>query len=295
MTSLPLTVLFHEGPTGRAYLEMLHRCGRRPQKIIHMLPAPGLLGRLTPRGIRASGLAAKREKSANHWPRVLAKQYPGLTLEMTRTIETAFDLGDGFLQAIRSGVGLERYSDQVETAEMSGFNDPRFVRMLNSQPQSLILFTGGGELPAAVFEAQQISFLHVHPGFLPHVRGADGLLWSTLVRGRPGASALIMQPGQDVGGLVEAVETEPLRFAVPAGEHPDDQSLYRLLSGFYTPAIQAYLLARIIPFIDNSGVSLGRPVNMSKGETYNFMGPRMRHHALSIMFNPKNRVWRNAA
>lgn len=285
MRTLPLTVLFHEGPMGRAYLEMLRQCGVRPQKIIHMLPRPGALHGLLPRGMRAAGLARRQEKAANHWPRALTAQFPGLAAAMTGTIEAAFDLEPGFLAAIRSGAGMERYADVVETAETGGFKDPAFIKLLQNQPPSLLLFTGGGILPPAVFGIPHIRFLHVHPGFLPHVRGADGLLWSTLVRGWPGASAFIMKPGLDVGDLVEAVETEPLRFAVPGGEFPDDQSLYRMLFSFYDPVIRAHVLRKVLPQLEDPDALSGRPQDEAEGETYHFMEPRTRHRALGAIFD----------
>jgi hypothetical protein len=290
MRTLPLTVLFHEGPMARAYLEMLRQCGVRPRKIVHLLPRSGPLSRMLPRGVRATGLARKQEQAANYWPRALSAQFPALTATMTSMIEAAFDLDTGFLDRLRSGAGLERYCGTVEVAESGGFKDPAFISILQNQPPGLLLFTGGGILPPAVFDVPHIRFLHVHPGYLPHVRGADGLLWSTLLRGQPGASAFIMQPGLDVGDLVEAMEMEPLHFPTPDDEYPDDQSLYRLIFSLYDPVVRACVLRKILPLLDDPDALRGRPQAQSEGETYHFMGPRMRHRALGAIFIRGNSV-----
>ena len=58
-----------------------------------------------------------------------------------------------------------------------------------------------------MFEIPGIRLIHVHTGFLPQVRGADVLLWSLLVRGRPGVSAFFMTPGLDDGDVLAARET----------------------------------------------------------------------------------------
>lgn len=50
MSELPLTVLFHEGPIARAYLEVIRRMGHRPSRILRMVPRAGALVRFLPRG-----------------------------------------------------------------------------------------------------------------------------------------------------------------------------------------------------------------------------------------------------
>ncbi len=285
MIELPLTVLFHEGPMGRAYLEMMRQCGVRPRAIVRMIPRAGPLGRILPRGPRAAGLARRRERAANHWPRALAAEHPGLAAEMTARIETAFELEPGFLAAIRSGADLDRYCPDVRPAELDGFKDPAFLPLLGGLPPGLVLFTGGGILPAAVFGAEHLRLLHVHPGFLPHVRGADGILWSTLVRGRPGASAFIMEPGLDTGDLAAALETEPLSFDVPAGETPDDLTLYRMVFSYYDPVIRAHALRQVLPALEAPDTLAARPQDPAAGQTYHFMEPRTRRRALGAIFN----------
>ncbi|WP_375202113.1 formyltransferase family protein [Hyphococcus sp.] len=285
MKTLDLTVLFYEGPTGRAYLEMLRRNGFQVKKIIHMVPRPGGISKLLPKGVRANMSAARQDQLANHWPRALAKHYPGLVGDITEKLEAAFDLGDGFFEALRAGPDLSPYSDNIEMLEIENFKDPAFLEALKAEPESLILFSGGGILPPAAFDIPQIRFLHIHPGYLPHVRGADGLLWSSLVRGRPGVSAFIMQPGLDVGDLVAALETEPLRFMAAETEVPDNQALYRMVFSYYDPILRAVALRSVLDKLENAAALAGAPQDMTEGVTYYFMAPLTRATALKRLFD----------
>ena len=284
MKILPLTVLFHEGPMARAYLEIMRREGFKAQTILRMVPAPGPLARWLPGGFRRSMSAMRNEKLANHWPRVLAERFPGLCREMTDRIEGAFRLGDGFIAALRGGGEIAAYAETVHDIELRGLKDPALPQHLGRYVQTPILFTGGGILPPAVFAVPGIRLLHVHPGYLPPVKGADGLLWSTLVRGRPGASAFLMAPGLDVGDLLDASETEPLTFDIPEGERPGDDDLYRLVFSFYDPVLRAHALRALLPLLESGSELVGTPQNEAEGLTYHFMEARMRHRALARLF-----------
>lgn len=284
MKTLPLTVLFHEGPMARAYLEAIHRAGFRVQTILRMVPAAGPVSRWLPGSLRRRMAAIGNEKRANHWPRILAERFPGLTRNMASQIEQAFDLGDGFIAALRDGREIDDYAQTVHDIELRGLKDERLLFHLGAHTQTPILFTGGGILPPAVFNVPDIRLLHVHPGFLPHVKGADGILWSTLVRGRPGVSAFLMAPGLDVGDILDAAETAPLVFQIPDDETPEDDDLYRMVFSFYDPVLRAHRLRALLPLLASGAELAGTPQNQAEGLTYHFMETRMRRQALKRLF-----------
>ena len=71
-----------------------------------------------------------------------------------------------------------------------------------------------GILPPSLLALPGVKFIHVHPGFLPYVRGSDGLLWSALIRNKPGVSVFYMDPEIDGGKIISAGEISPLTFPV---------------------------------------------------------------------------------
>lgn len=268
----------------RAYLELMRRHGYRPATIVRMVPRPGMIIGLLPRSVRGRMLAIRNETLANHWPRVLADRFPGLYRDMVRKIESSFELGAGFIDALRDGRDIEIYGEIVRDLEVSNLKDPRLVDALAEQCGTPILFTGGGILPASIFEIPGIRLLHIHPGFLPYIRGADGLLWSTLIRGRPGVSAFIMAPGLDLGAVIAAHEVEPLVFDVPLNEEPDGRDLYRMVFSFYDPILRLHALRSLLPKLASGEPLRAASQDESIGRTFHFMDRRLRDRALGRLF-----------
>ena len=165
------------------------------------------------------------------------------------------------------------------------YRSERLVAELAAIAPATVLFTGGGIVPKSVFAIAGLTLVHVHTGFLPHVRGADVLLWSLLVRGRPGVSAFTMTPGLDDGDVLAARETAPLTVDLPAGERPDDETLYRSVFSFIDPLLRAELLVRDVLDTDRDLTVLrGEPQDLTTGVTFHFMHPTVRGRALATLF-----------
>src|SRR6185436_8740250 len=116
----------------------------------------------------------------------------------------------------------DAFTKNLTHVRANTYRDPSVVDALRDAGAGTVLFTGGGIVPPAVFEIPGVHIVHVHTGFLPHVRGADVLLWSLLTRGRPGVSAFLMTPGLDDGDVLAAKELPPLSVALPPGAQYDD-------------------------------------------------------------------------
>ena len=172
-------------------------------------------------------------------------------------------------------------AQEVDTLFVDGFKDPAMLEGLRALPaRTPVLFTGGGLLPASVFEASNCRFLHIHPGLLPNVKGADGMLWSLLLRGRVAASAFYMEPGLDTGAIARTKEFAAL--PVPPGFAALDVAMqYRLFYSFVDPMMRAVLLKELLQ--DAPGADLidlpAQAQDPAAGTTFNFMNERLRRLA----------------
>jgi hypothetical protein len=291
--TLPLSVLVAEGPIARAYLERMRQQGLRPSRIVLMVwshhPASGKrLGRWLPPSLRLAFAARHQEAAYNHWPREFLRKQPAL---VDAILEGVSALSSGARELVSNSFGsfdYGRYSPSVERVLVRDLRDPALLERFSHGSPETVLFTGGGIVPKALLELPGIRFLHVHPGYLPHVRGADGALWSTLVRGRPGASCFYMAPGIDTGEIVAAREFEPLAFNLPPGARPDDQTLYRALFSFCDPLLRAELLAEVLERSDGEPSQLvAQAQDTGAGLTYHFMHERLRAAALQRLFSSR--------
>ncbi|MSV45646.1 MAG: hypothetical protein F2915_01625, partial [Actinobacteria bacterium] len=172
-----------------------------------------------------------------------------------------------------------------ERVAVSGYRDPALRDAIAASGAELLLFTGGGIMPAEILELPGLRVIHVHTGFLPDVRGADVLLWSLMVRGRPGVSAFLMTPRLDDGDLLGATELAPLSIPLPASERPDDDTLYRSLFSFIDPLIRAeFVVSQVFEPASDFAALPSTPQDLSVGVTFHFMAPQLRSAALAQLF-----------
>jgi hypothetical protein len=166
----------------------------------------------------------------------------------------------------------------------AGLSDPRLTDAVRELGPGAVLYTGGGIVRDNLLSLEGMRLLHAHPGLLPHVRGADGLLWSVLVRGRPAASCFYMDAGLDTGDVVVAEEHPPPRFP-RAGA--DETTLYRALYLFYDPWLRAATLLSALALAEDPAALPAAPQDTGAGTTYHFMHARLRAVTFGRLFEPE--------
>jgi len=282
LKSLALTVLVHEGPMARSYLGLLQTAGYRVEHVIlmvqrrdparHRLIAPWL-----PEVVRRPLARTVQDMRMNHWSREFMRSHASLCQPWLNALAQAYRFDPAVYRHLTERPDYSKYSDHVEEVFIDGLNDPVLAQYLDRMPgRRAILFTGGGMVPTSLLDTPQRRFIHVHPGVLPHVRGADGLLWSLLLRGRPGATAFYMSPGLDTGDIILASDlTVP---PVPEGFNKLDGTLaYRLLYSFVDPILRAVLLLDVVSRAREDLSNLPTmPQSESEGTTFHFMNARLR-------------------
>ena len=289
MRTLPLTVLLAEGPIGRAYLVTLRRAGLRPHTILLMVsrthPATRKpVGRWLPGGVRLAYAERVQESALNYWPRRIRQTSVGLYSAMVAGVEPWCAAPGAVLEEMFAPMRYEAYAERVERVGVDTLVDPALQTALARMEQPTVLFTGGGIVPGALLDMPDCRFVHMHPGHLPDVRGADGLLWSVLVRGRPGVSCFYMAKGLDTGDVIAAEEQHLVPFELGEQPRPDDQTLYRALFAYCDPLLRAQLLLRVLANASDVAALPAVPQDISAGVTYHFMHPRLRRIALGRLF-----------
>ncbi|MEI8336023.1 MAG: methyltransferase domain-containing protein [Actinomycetes bacterium] len=286
MKRIPLSVLAWEGPQARAYLVALRRAQLVPAKIVLLVrdPRPEPIPHLPIIGSKKFGARAQN-KSHNHHPIAIRKNNTGLIKAIEVGLGTHVQSPGDLIHEMYDGFDFQDFGCVVELVRVSSYRDPRFLSVINSLDAGWALFTGGGILPSASFGRSDLRILHIHTGFLPHVRGADVLLWSLLVRGRPGVSAFEMTPNLDDGDMLAAEELAPLEITVQGTLRPDDETLYRSLFSFVDPLIRAeFLTNTIMKVSDDLSAVVTLPQDIAVGTTFHFMDPAIRRAALARLF-----------
>lgn len=155
--------------------------------------------------------------------------------------------------------------------------------MLKSFGKQTYLFTGGGLVPRRILELPDTEFVHVYPGFLPYTRGADGILWSVLIRDKPGAACFYMVPKLDEGNVILTEEYAPLSFKSDIATNAL-KTRYRVVFSFYDPAVCALCLKHVL---EKFGTLTNLPAekqDVGNGITFHFMHDALKEKVLRRVF-----------
>ena len=137
-------------------------------------------------------------------------------------------------------------------------------------------------MPPKILDLKNIKMLHIHPGFLPDIRGADCSLWSNLVYGSPSVSVFFMAPKIDTGDIIFSVWVPKLEINVSKNYATD--TLYRSIFSFIDPWIRSYALRLLLLDINDETALRSHRQDDSTGTTYYFMGTKVREKALKKYF-----------
>ena len=285
---IPLTVLFYEGPIARAYLATLKSLGFRPKKIIELVAAKDVVtkkfvGKWLPRGLRLSYAASIQQNKIHYWPKRLIKDNSDFVDNILNEVEKEFGFESAVIRDANTLSPLSAYSDCVESILIEGLTDNELYQYLLKEPVGAILFTGGGIEPATLLALKHLKFLHVHPGFLPDIRGADCALWSSLITGHTSATCFYMSPGIDTGDIINPYWLPSLSFNTNI-KNIDRQSIYRAVYGFLDPWVRAFVLRDIIFSNNNYEALASIPQSEEDGATFHFMHQRLRNASFEILF-----------
>jgi len=271
MRTIPLALLVFRGgcPVTQAYLDYLRLHGVQPALILAVDyvgegPRAQQLRRLLGERLAARLLRLRRNRAARVPADLAATVQQGWPVKLTPGREPDYEVA----------------AERVLRLTVDSYADPRLLDAMRNCGVRTFLYCSGGRVPASLFQ-QDFRILHIHPGVVPFVRGSDGLLWSLLARGRPGASCFYMDAGIDTGRLIATAEFDPPRWP---GLRATPDSLYQALLYCYDPHLRASLLVslleRLAPGQDLAELEAAAQPHAPGGHYYT-MHPELRARTLA--------------
>lgn len=285
---LPITVLFWEGPIARAYLSTLKSMGYRPEKIIHLISALDLVtkkpvGRYLPAFLRQGYAQGRQKNSIHYWASQLARKEPALCEALRSCVTQALFFDSQVVNDALALSDLREYGAEVEPLIVDNLADDRLYNYLAALPETTFLFTGGGIVPARCLQLAGLKFIHVHPGYLPDVRGADCVLWSQLIKGRTSASCFYMAPGIDDGNVIFPCYLPAIHVKYDTSA-VHSKMVYRALYAFFDPWVRAYVLRDAVSATEGLKALQTVEQDDSLSTTYHFMHEKIQTVSLARFF-----------
>lgn len=171
---------------------------------------------------------------------------------------------------------LQHLKWEYEVKIIDHINDEELISYIsNNNHERIIIYCGGGILRSAILNCGK-RFIHIHPGELPFVKGADCLLWSALVQNKIGMSAFFMNDGIDTGDIIDTANYPVPIFEVEF-EQLDSKVSKKLLINYVDPHYRAQLLGSLFMRNPDPDDWQTTPQNARDGKRYYFM-----HEALLL-------------
>lgn len=184
---------------------------------------------------------------------------------------------------------LDTVGWEYQNITIDHINDEKLIRFLrNSVDEKYIIFCGGGILRNQILNSGK-RFIHVHPGIVPDVKGADGLLWSALLHDQIGMSAFFMNQGIDTGDIIASRSFTIPNFDPDITAYPSN-TVKDLLINYIDPHYRAELLGSLFNNNPDPANWNIRKQNPGAGKTYYFMHDALLPRALDKFFKPEKQM-----
>ncbi len=123
--------------------------------------------------------------------------------------------------------------------------------------------------------------IHIHPGVVPDVKGADGILWSSLVHQRIGMSAFFMNEGIDTGDIIATREYDiPVIIDDKTQADGNAGRIADFIVNEVDPIFRADLLGRLFLTDRDPRTWQFQRQNPDDGKTYYFMHDQLKKLAI---------------
>lgn len=187
---------------------------------------------------------------------------------------------------------LKNVGWNYDKIEINSINDQNLINYLQENVQEdFIIFSGGGILRDSILSIGK-RFIHVHPGIVPEVKGADCLLWSALVYEKIGMSSIIMNKGIDTGDIIHTSNFEIPKFEINI-ESYTLRTLKQTLINFVDPHYRAEHL--VVTFKREPNPEKWDTIrqNTKDGRQYYFMHDSILPSVISKFVDSKNNKVQN--
>tara|TARA_Y100001970_G_C14243671_1_gene866494 strand:+ start:1700 stop:2512 length:813 start_codon:yes stop_codon:yes gene_type:complete len=164
---------------------------------------------------------------------------------LNRQIEEFFSFPNNFIKKSYNFNNLYHYNEILNYANSDNVNSKQIYYIIKQSPKENILISSQHILRNTILSLPN-EFIHIHPGYLPFIKGADGSLWGPYIRKKIGASCFFLTENIDKGKIISRVELEMPKFKL---EFINDYSIkdkYRIWFSFFDPILRCYLLRQVL-------------------------------------------------
>tara|TARA_B100001121_G_C18554712_1_gene557323 strand:- start:68 stop:880 length:813 start_codon:yes stop_codon:yes gene_type:complete len=247
-----LTIIFEDNPISRAYLQFFISNGLTENKLIYLRPKsifPNIL---------LNNLTFNKN---NFYPLKFLKNEN--VKKLTHDIENFFELEQNFLLSMYKYENLINFKNILYTKNNDINSSENFELILNLKEENFL--NTGKQILKKIFLTKK-NFFHIHPGYLPKVRGADSSLHSINLYNKIAGSLFMMDEKIDTGKIIFRDEMNYKKFSLKNLSDYAAQDLYRIWFSFVDPAIRIWILNNVF----KKNLPLNKFIEINQHEMTNY-------------------------
>lgn len=259
--SLNIGLIYQEGPIARSYLEVLNFKKIKISKLYCLNKNWFLTGNIKSRikFYTINSFAIKFLSNKNN-------------LLFLKNLQEYFNLSENFFQNI--------YLEKIMKISMydydfvgTSLNTEKFIKTLKKD-NNRILLNSSNLIFKNVLKYKK-NILHIHPGYLPEIRGADASLWSILKLNCYSSTAFYINNNIDEGKILYREKFPIKKFKLFKIYNASD--LNKIWFSFIDPAIRS---SNLINLIDKKKILSEPDINNVDGKYYSFMDDKKKNSIL---------------
>ena len=183
--------------------------------------------------------------------------------QLIKDIEIFFSLRENFLIDMFNYDNINYFKNIIYISGKS-INSKKSIKSLKASKEKNFLISYQ-ELLKEAFDCEK-NFYHIHPGYLPKVKGADGSLHSIINYNELGCSFFMLEKKIDSGPTISRKIYEFKKFKLANFKNFNEKELYNFWFSFVDPALRCSML---IDFLDHD-FSLNKNIKFQKNEVSNY-------------------------
>ena len=249
-------IIIDEGPIGRAYLQFFEDKKIKINELIY-------LGSKLP--VFKSLLINYNFNLINRKP-IKYLQNKNI-VSLVNKVEETFSLRKNFFADAYKNKDIRKITNKFYYCKSKKINSKNCQKIIANANSKVVLNTGKQILKEILDLNKQ--FVHIHPGYLPAVKGADGSLWMIKKFNYVGVSSFLMNKKIDEGKIIlrEKMTIKGLNIL---DDEFSKQDLNDVWFSFIDPAMRVYHLKKLIGKILSNELH-GSTYSNEESNYYSFM------------------------
>ena len=228
------SLIYEDGPIGRAYLCYFKLKKYFPKKIYYLYKKINFLPEKL--NLKISFY------NKNHYPLKFIKEQN--VINFCTQIEDFFKFKNNFIKEMYKTDLLDFFKDRIIYIPDADVNSKILFNQILSSGDNYFINTSK-QIYKEILNTNK-NFYHIHPGYLPLVRGADGSLNSLLNYNCFGVSFYKMTSKIDDGDIYLRESFNFKKFNLADFDKYNIKDIYRIWFSFFDPILRCSLLKRVL-------------------------------------------------